>query len=90
MMGMLVVSMVMGLACTNVSLADNIEVPEEGSIQSGIGTFSGWKCFRFSALTVRFDGGNPLELPCGSQRNDTIGACGDLIMATCSFSTTTY
>ncbi len=42
-----------------------IELPASGGTASGIGIVSGWKC-EAGTLTVRFNGGNPLEMPYGS------------------------
>ena len=57
--------------------ADTLEIPSHGSIQSGIGVISGWKCRANGRLTVRFDGGRSLPLVYGSERTDTRGVCGD-------------
>ena len=38
----------------------NLGIPSGGSIQSGVGIVSGWKCTS-NGLTARFDGGD--ELP---------------------------
>ena len=53
-----------------------IELPASGGTASGIGLVSGWKC-EAGRLTVRFNGGNPLEMPYGSPRGDTLDVCGD-------------
>ena len=51
--------------------------PGHGSIQSGIGVISGWKCRANGRITVRFDGGRSIPLVYGSERTDTRGVCGD-------------
>lgn len=56
--------------------AAHIELPASGGTASGIGLVSGWKC-EAGTLTVRFNGGNPLEMPYGSPRGDTLDVCGD-------------
>ena len=58
-------------------LGAHIELPASGGTASGIGLVSGWKC-EAGTLTVRFNGGNPLEMPYGSPRGgDTLDVCGD-------------
>lgn len=64
------------LAFSSVGWADRIEGPARGSTVSGIGILYGWKC-EAGTLTVRFDGGNPLEILYGSSRGDTLDVCGD-------------
>ena len=54
-----------------------VEIPQPGSIQGGVGVLSGIECEVTGTLTARFDGGNPIELSYGSERNDTISLCGD-------------
>lgn len=56
--------------------AAHIELPASGSTVSGIGLVSGWKC-EAETLTIRFNGGNPLEILYGSSRGDTLDVCGD-------------
>ena len=69
---------VLGLvfALSSVGYADRIEGPARGSTVSGIGIVYGWKC-EAGTLTVRFDGGNPIEILYGSSRGDTLDVCGD-------------
>ena len=57
--------------------ADTLEIPGHGSIQSGIGVISGWKCRANGRITVRFDGGRSIPLVYGSERTDTRGVCED-------------
>lgn len=45
-------------------LGAHIELPASGGTASGIGLMSGWKC-EAGTLTVRFNGGNPLECRTG-------------------------
>jgi hypothetical protein len=59
---------------TNTATA--LEIPAPGSIQSGIGIVSGWKCTG-GRLTASFDGGDLLEVAYGTPRGDTLGVCGD-------------
>jgi len=58
----------------NAALA--LEIPAPGSIQSGIGIVSGWKCTG-GRLTASFDNGEHLEVAYGTPRGDTLGVCGD-------------
>ena len=51
-----------------------LEHPQPGSVQSGIGMLSGWKC-EAGTITVRFDGGPPMPIPHGSPREDTRETC---------------
>ena len=64
------------LATSSPILAAVIEIPPPNSIQSGVSGFIGWKCDA-GIITVRFDGGEPLEVPYGVERNDTSTTCGD-------------
>jgi hypothetical protein len=54
----------------------NLEIPAAGSIQSGIGIVSGWKCSS-NGLTARFDGGDELPIAYGTPRGDTLGLCSN-------------
>ena len=54
----------------------NLGIPAAGSVQSGIGIVSGWKCAS-SGLTARFDGGDELPIAYGTPRGDTLGSCAD-------------
>ncbi len=54
----------------------NLGIPAAGSVQSGIGIVSGWKCAS-SGLTARFDGGDELPIAYGTPRGDTLGLCAD-------------
>ena len=51
-------------------------IPGPHTTLSGIGVISGWKCDA-GELTVRFNGGEPLPLSYGSERQDVldVGAC---------------
>lgn len=52
-------------------------IPGPNTTVSGIGVMSGWACAPTSALTARFDGGDPVPLSYGSRRPDTEPVCGD-------------
>ena len=56
-----------------------LDIPGHGTTLSGIGVISGWKCAADGALTIRFNGGDPLPLLYGSERGDVRrqGACPD-------------
>jgi hypothetical protein len=54
----------------------NLGIPSGGSIQSGVGIVSGWKCTS-NGLTARFDGGDELPVAYGTPRGDTLGLCAD-------------
>ena len=58
------------------SWAAVLENPSPGRLYSGIGVISGWKC-EAGELTVRFNGGDPIPLLYGAERQDvqTAGAC---------------
>ena len=53
--------------------AATLDVPAQQSTLSGIGVIHGWKC-QAGELTVRFNGGPPLPLLYGAQRNDVLDA----------------
>ena len=55
-----------------------LDIPGNRATLSGIGVISGWKCEATGALTVRFDGGNPIPLLHGAERGDTRPECGDV------------
>jgi len=72
---------VSGLLLSSAALAQdgdtgNLGIPAPGSVQSGIGIVSGWKCSA-NGLTARFDGGDPLPIAHGTPRGDTLGLCAD-------------
>lgn len=54
-----------------------VEIPGEGSSQSGVGVVSGWKCPPNNDITISFDGGAPLPAAVRLPRGDTSGACGN-------------
>ena len=63
--------------CLRASLAHaGLEVPTNGSNQSGIGDISGWFCNN-GTYTYTIDNGPASPLVYGTNRNDTIGPCGD-------------
>ena len=51
-----------------------LENPQPGSFQSGIGLISGWACG--GPVAVSFDGADPIPVPQGSPRLDTLSVCG--------------
>ena len=53
-----------------------LEIPRNGSFQSGIGLFSGWVC-EAQKLEIEIDGTATLEAAYGTSRGDTAGRCGD-------------
>ena len=53
-----------------------MEIPSQGTVQSGIGLVSGWHCDA-DQIAVSFNGGPLIEASYGSTRNDTVNACGD-------------
>lgn len=57
--------------------AAKLGIPGEESTLSGVGVISGWKCHANGALTIRFNGGDPIPLLHGSLRPDVLreGAC---------------
>lgn len=52
------------------------EVPQEGSIQSGVGVIRGWACDA-NIVEVQIDDLPRLRLAYGSSRADTLEVCGD-------------
>ena len=61
---------------SSVAHAATLEIPGPHTPVSGIGVISGWKCDA-GALTVRFDGGEPIQLLHSAERADVlnVGAC---------------
>ena len=53
-----------------------LEIPRNGSFQSGIGLFSGWVCDA-QTVEIEIDGTVTLEAAYGTSRGDTVGRCGD-------------
>lgn len=54
----------------------NLEIPQNGSAQSGVSVISGWSCDA-NRVEVSFNGGPLIEAAYGTTRNDTEGVCGD-------------
>ncbi|MEJ2533408.1 MAG: hypothetical protein P8Y92_16600 [Halioglobus sp.] len=54
----------------------NLEIPQNGSVQSGVGIVSGWYC-EADRIEIAFDGGDPIEASYGTTRQDTVEQCGD-------------
>jgi hypothetical protein len=77
MVGILVATLfyLMSPAAAGASVG-NLELPAQGSVQSGVGLVSGWKCTS-NGLTARFDGGEQMPIAYGTTRNDTAGLCDD-------------
>ena len=62
---------------TNLAAAQgSLEIPGEGSYQSGISLVSGWHCSG-QLIEVSFNGGDRITAASGTTRGDTIGPCGD-------------
>ncbi|MGE0822917.1 MAG: hypothetical protein AB7G75_11650 [Candidatus Binatia bacterium] len=53
-----------------------LENPQPGSFQSGIGLISGWACTA-ERIDIEVDGITTLQAAYGTARGDTIAACGD-------------
>ncbi|MCS6924823.1 MAG: hypothetical protein NZ578_02860 [Candidatus Binatia bacterium] len=64
------------LLLVGVAHAAVLENPAPGSIQSGIGVVSGWKC-QATRIEVIFDNGAPIQVGYGTSRGDTRQGCGD-------------
>lgn len=60
----------------SVTHAAVLDTPSPGSIQSGIGIITGWKC-EAGQITAWFDGNGPLKVVHGAERGDTVSPCGD-------------
>ena len=54
----------------------SLEIPQAGSVQSGISVVSGWHCSA-NRIEVSFDGGPRIAAASGTTRADTQGVCGD-------------
>lgn len=65
-----------GVSVSSPSPIANPEVPQAGSIQSGIGVIRGWACDA-SSVKVQFDDMPPIDVAYGSSRADTEARCGD-------------
>ena len=71
------IGFVAALLLTSVTAhAATLDVPTPHTTLSGVGVIHGWKC-KAGELTVRFDGGPPLPLLHGAERQDVLdaGAC---------------
>ena len=66
----------LAVAAAAPGVAGVVEIPQAGSIQSGVGLVSGWRCSG-GRLSAVFDGGDPVDLAYGTTREDTRPACGD-------------
>jgi endonuclease YncB( thermonuclease family) len=54
----------------------NLENPQSGSFQSGIGLISGWVCSA-SQVSIVIDNAATVQAAYGTERGDTISVCGD-------------
>ena len=54
----------------------NLESPQQGSFESGIGLIRGWVC-QANTVEVQIDGGEKQRVAYGTTRKDTIEVCGD-------------
>lgn len=54
----------------------DLEIPQRGSVQSGVSIVSGWVC-EADRVEVAFDGGDLIETAYGTTRQDTVDTCGD-------------
>ena len=64
-----------GVVPLAASLA-NLESPQQGSFESGIGLIRGWVC-QANAVEVQIDGGERRQVVYGTTRPDTAEVCGD-------------
>ena len=53
-----------------------VDSPRDGAIVTGVDVISGWTC-EADTLQVRFNGGQPIAIPYGGTRGDTIAVCSD-------------
>jgi len=58
------------------ALADFLENPQPGSAQSGVSLISGWVC-NLPIVYVVIDGSQTYTMAYGTERTDTLSACGD-------------
>lgn len=75
-MRLLIIGLVVVWLANTAFAQGQLEVPDSGSSQSGIGIVSGWKCSA-GDLTIQFDNGPIYEAAYGTIRTDTQGVCGD-------------
>ncbi len=64
------------LSVVESSLVVTPEVPQAGSIQSGVGLIRGWACDA-KKVEVQFNDEPRISVAYGTSRKDTIGVCGD-------------
>jgi len=64
------------LSVKESSLLVTPEVPQAGSIQSGVGLIRGWACDA-KKVEIQFDDKPRIAISYGTSRGDTIGRCGD-------------
>ncbi len=65
-----------GTAPLAASSLANLESPQQGSFESGIGLIRGWIC-EANAVEVQIDGGARERVAYGTTRGDTVTVCGD-------------
>jgi hypothetical protein len=53
----------------------NLESPQQGSFESGIGLIRGWVCHA-NTIEIQIDGGNKRQVAYGTARGDTQSTCG--------------
>lgn len=61
---------------TDPLLGVNPEVPQDGSVQSGIGVIRGWAC-EAERIEIQFNDRPRMQLAYGTSRTDTREVCGD-------------
>jgi hypothetical protein len=69
-------ALVLGALGTAVHAQGTLENPQPNSAQSGIGVVSGWYCSA-NVVTFQIDGGRLIPVAYGTEREDTVGVCGD-------------
>ena len=73
---MLSAMLIVSLAVPRLLWAQNLDNPQPGSSQSGVGLISGFVC-EADVIEVEIDGGR-FPAAYGSSRGDTLGVCGDI------------
>ena len=64
------------VAAPLAQLLANLESPQQGSFESGIGLIRGWIC-QASTVDIQIDGGASQRVAYGTTRKDTVEVCGD-------------
>ncbi len=65
-----------GFEVIRASVLVNPEVPQQGSVQSGVGVIRGWACDA-TRVEVQFDDYPLMQIAYGTSRDDTLVQCGD-------------